>query len=132
MVVTIFRILFRRRISRLGGFDLSDPTYLKALKAFGRGEPTQTDIRSLESEMYSGPDRGAAVILGSMVERSLGHLLRINMRSQGVSDLFEFNGPLDSSRRTLERAEDSGVQAPTVFHDLDSLPLAPNRSLGRE
>jgi len=102
-----------------GGFQLSDPTYLKNLKAFGRGEPTEADICSLESEMYSGPDRGAAVVLGSMVERSLGQLLRNNMRTQGVNELFEYNGPMGSFSAMTQVAYAFKLIGPKVRSDLN-------------
>jgi hypothetical protein len=73
---------------------LSDPQYIVALKQFGTEDPTEGDLRAIESELYNGPDRGAAVVLGSLVERALEKLLRDKMRPDGTSSLFKYGGPL--------------------------------------
>ncbi len=76
------------------GEEVSDPKYIDELKKYGTGEPTQADLQALEAELYDGPDRGAAVVLASLVERSLERLLRNNMRSDGVNSLFKYGSPL--------------------------------------
>lgn len=73
---------------------MTTPRYLRELREYGAGEPTVADLEALEAELYDGPDRGAAVVLASLVERSLERLLRNNMRKEGVSDLFQYGGPL--------------------------------------
>lgn len=69
--------------------------------------------------MYSGPDRGAAVVLASMVERSLGHLLRTRMRSQGVEEMFGFNGPLGSFSAMIQVAYGFKLVGPKTRSDLN-------------
>jgi len=71
-----------------------DPQYIEALKKFGAEEPTERDIKALETELYKGPDRGATVVLAALVERSLEKLLRTRIRSEGASVLFEYGAPL--------------------------------------
>jgi hypothetical protein len=73
---------------------MTDPRYLQELKKYGSGEPTEADIEALEAELYDGPDRGAAVVLGSLVERALERLLWNNMRKEGISELFKYGAPL--------------------------------------
>jgi hypothetical protein len=40
---------------------VGDPAYLKNLRKFGSGELTTEELAALEAELYSGPDRAAAV-----------------------------------------------------------------------
>lgn len=73
---------------------MGDPTYLTELKKYGSGDPTKDDIQALDNELYNGPDRAAAVVLGALVERSLAKLLRGRMREDGVEDIFKPAGLL--------------------------------------
>lgn len=73
---------------------MSDPTYLTELKKYGAGDPTQDDLEALEKELYDGPDRAAAVVLGALAERALEKLLRNHMRKSGVDELFKPSGLL--------------------------------------
>ena len=43
------------------GSVVGDPAYLKNLRKFGSGELTTEELAALEAELYSGPDRAAAV-----------------------------------------------------------------------
>jgi len=73
---------------------MTDPRYLEELRRYGSGDPTEADIEALEAELYDGPDRGAAIVLGSVVERALVKLLRNHMRDEGISELFRYPAPL--------------------------------------
>lgn len=72
----------------------SDPPYIVALKQYGAGDPTQDDLRDIEIELYDGPDRGAAIVLAAVVERSVEKLLRKNLREDGASGLYKYGGPM--------------------------------------
>jgi hypothetical protein len=76
------------------------------------------DIAALEAEMFSGPDRAAAVVLGSMVERSLGHLLKRDMRPNGIGDLFEPGGILGTMGAKIDLAYALKLIGPKTRHDL--------------
>ena len=78
----------------LGEDDVKDPAYIEALKRYGAENPTEKDLKAIESELYNGPDRGAAVVLGALVERSLEALLKKVLRPEGVNQLFKYGGPL--------------------------------------
>ncbi len=80
--------------SDLTGADMSDPIYLPELKKYGAGDPTKDDLEALEKELYDGPDRAAAVVLGALAERSVEKLLRNHMRKSGVDELFKPSGLL--------------------------------------
>ena len=54
-----------------------------------------------------------------MVERSLGHLLRNNMRAQGVKEIFEFNGPLGTFSAKSQVAYAFRLIGPKVRSDLN-------------
>lgn len=73
---------------------MGDPTYLSELKKYGAGDPTQDDIQALEEELYNGPDRAAAIVLGSLAEKAIGKLLSRNMREEGIGELFNSSGIL--------------------------------------
>jgi hypothetical protein len=63
--------------------NMSNPTnlteLLTELKQYGAGNPTQSDIEALENELYNGPDRAAAIVMGSMVEKAIDKLLSDNI-----------------------------------------------------
>ncbi len=73
---------------------MGDPAYLKNLRKFGSGELTTEELAASEAELYSGPDRAAAVVLASLVERSIGHLIKRSMREDGIGDIFSSDGLL--------------------------------------
>jgi hypothetical protein len=77
-----------------GASNMSDPTYLTELKKYGAGDPTRDDIEALEIELYAGPDRAAAVVLGALAENSLAKLIRNKMRADGIEELFKPSGLL--------------------------------------
>ena len=67
--------------SQLGDQNMShDPQYLEPLRKYGAGDPTQSDIKAVENEIYNAPDRAAAIVMGSMAEKAIGKLLSKNMR----------------------------------------------------
>jgi|ERR1700733_1757830 hypothetical protein len=74
-----------------------DPAYIEKLKEYGKGDPTQSDIEALENELYNAPDRAAAIVMASMVEKALRRLLSNNMREEkSTGKLFKFPGVLSS------------------------------------
>jgi len=97
---------------------MSDPTYLKDLKKWGAEDPTVDDLEALESELYAGSDRGAAVIFSSVVEKSLGKLLRDAMRPDGIGNLFEFDGTLGTFGAKIQFAYALQLIGPITRHDL--------------
>jgi hypothetical protein len=69
--------------------DMShDPAYLTNLKEYGAGDPTESEIESLENDLYMGPDRAAAIVMATAVEKAIGKLLSNNMREEGTSALL--------------------------------------------
>src|SRR6476660_1587355 len=76
------------------GSVVGDPAYPKNLRKFGSGELTQEKLAALEAELYSGPDQVAAVVLASLVDRSIGHLIKRSMREDGIGDIFSSDGLL--------------------------------------
>ena len=82
----------------------NEPAYLRDLKAYGRGDPTQEHLKAIETELYNGPDRGAVVVLAAIVERSLEHLIKRSLRPEGVSELFQFNGPMGTFSNKIAMA----------------------------
>lgn len=96
---------------------MSDPTYLKDVKKFGSEEPTPKDLKKLEAELYSGPDRAAAVVLASLVERSIGRLLQMNMRN-GSKDLLEPERPIGTFAAKIQIAYAFNLIGPITRHDL--------------
>jgi hypothetical protein len=77
--------------------NMGDSTYLTELltelKKYGAGDPKQSDIEALEIELYNGPDRAAAIVLGSLVEKAIGKLLIKNRREEDVN----FSSKIDIS-----------------------------------
>lgn len=106
---------------------MSDPGYLRNLRKFGAGEPTKENITALERELYSGPDRAAAVVLASLVERSLGHLLRLSMREEGIGDIFDSDGLLGSFGAKIQICYALKLIGPTTRHDLTIIRVLRNQ-----
>lgn len=106
---------------------MSDKSYLTNLKKFGAGEPTKAHIKSIEAEMYSGPDRGAAVILAALAEKSLEHLLRMALRPQGTNELFDFNRPLGAFSAKIQMAYALKLIGPIVKSDLNIIRAIRNQ-----
>src|SRR5579863_8934749 len=77
-----------------------DPKYIADFKAFARRAPDASHLPVLQSELYGTNDRASAVMLSSVVERSLEGFLRSHLRPSWSSDderlLFDFNGPFDT------------------------------------
>jgi hypothetical protein len=96
-----------------------DPPYLEKLKKYGAGDPTESDIAAVENELYNAPDRAAAIIMGSMVEKAIGKLLRNNMREEGASGLFKFSGVLGNFSAKIDIAYAFNLFGPKVKNDLD-------------
>jgi hypothetical protein len=106
--------------------DLSGKAYITALKNYGKGEPTNADIRALNVEIYSATDRAAAVLLGSLAERAVERLLRRKMRHQGVESLFDFHGPCGAFSDKIQIAYAFELIGPKTKHDLDLIRLLRN------
>jgi hypothetical protein len=72
--------------------NMGEPTNLSEvlteLKQYGASDPTQSDIEAVENELYKGPDRAAAVVMGSMIEKAIGKLLSDNMRESDDETFF--------------------------------------------
>jgi hypothetical protein len=96
-----------------------DPAYIEALKQFGAEEPSQRDIKAIESELYNGPDRGAAVVLAALVERALEKLLRNHMRPEGASSLFKYGGPLGDFSSKIQMGYALSLFGPDTRKDLN-------------
>jgi hypothetical protein len=73
---------------RAGKMNMDEPAYLTELKQYGAGDPTLSDIEAVEDELYKGPDRAAAIVMGSMVEKAIGKLLSDNMRESDDKTFF--------------------------------------------
>lgn len=97
---------------------MGDPAYLKNLRKFGSGEPTTEELAALEAELYSGPDRAAAVVLASLVERSIGHLIKRSMREDGIGDIFSSDGLLGNFGAKIQIAYALKLIGPKTPHDL--------------
>lgn len=98
---------------------MSEPTHIRNLKKYGSGDPTQQNIRAVEAEMYSGPDRGAALVLGALAERALEKLLRRGMRDSGVNELFDFGAPIGTFYAKIQVAFAFRLLGQTTRHDLN-------------
>jgi hypothetical protein len=98
---------------------MSEPVYLRDLKSYGRGEPTQEHLAAIETELYNGPDRGAAVVLTAIVEKSLEHLIKRALRPEGVNDLFQFNGPMGTLSNKIAMAFSMRLIGEKTKHDLE-------------
>jgi hypothetical protein len=96
-----------------------DPPRLEKLKKYGAGDPTESDIAAVENELYNAPDRAAAIIMGSMVEKAIGKLLRNNMREEDASGLFKFSGVLGNFSAKVDIAYALNLFGPKVKNDLD-------------
>ena len=108
-----------------------DPAYIRAFKAFTRGDLTFNDLPALEAELYGGKnDRATAVILGSILETALESLLKATLRPQLNSDdkrvLFDFDGPLGTFSSKTILAFSIGVIGPISRRDLDLIRLLRN------
>lgn len=106
---------------------MSGPAYLKNLRDYGGGDPSPSDIKTLEAEMYSGPDRAAAVVLSSLAERSLGHLLKLKMRKDGIGDLFNPDGMLGTFGAKIQIAYALKLIGPITRHDLNIIRTLRNQ-----
>ena len=53
---------------------------IRNLRALTRGDPTVADFENLERELYGASDRATVVMLGSILETSLRHLLGTLLR----------------------------------------------------
>ncbi|BDV33360.1 hypothetical protein [Methylocystis iwaonis] len=109
------------------GLDMSDPKYLSDLRKYGSGDPTQDDLQSLEAELYEGPDRAMAVVMGSLVERSLGKLLRNHMREDEVEELFKPSGVLGDFSSKIEMSYALKLVGRVTRHDLNIIRLLRNQ-----
>ncbi|MDL2401027.1 hypothetical protein [Rhizobium mayense] len=97
---------------------MGDLPYLAKLRAYGQGNPSQEHLEAIETELFNGPDRGAAVVLTALVEKSLEHLLKREMREEGVSALFEFNGPMGTFSNKIAMAFSLKLIGTKTKHDL--------------
>lgn len=68
--------------------------------------------------MYSGPDRGAALVLASIVEKSVEKLLRNSMRTNGVNQLFKYGGPVGDFASKINMAYGFNLIGPKSRSDL--------------
>jgi hypothetical protein len=60
--------------------NMIEPEYISELKKYGAGDPTESDIKALENELFDGPDRAAAIVLGALAEKAIVKLLSLNMK----------------------------------------------------
>jgi hypothetical protein len=81
----------------------------------------------MERELYAGPDRAAGVVLASMVERSLGHLLRLRMRPEGIGDLFDHEGLLGTFGAKAQMCYALQLIGPKTRHDLTIIRVLRNQ-----
>jgi hypothetical protein len=108
-----------------------EPAYIRDFKEFTRGDLTFMDLPILELEMYGQKnDRATAVILGSIVESSLVHLLKGILRPDLNSDarriLFDYEGPIGTFSAKTALAFALGLIGPISKHDLDLIRLLRN------
>ena len=101
------------------GEEMGEPAYLRNLKAYIKDDPTQDHLTAIETEMFNGPDRGAAVVLTAIVERSLEHLIKRELRPEGVNDLFQFNGPVGTLSNKIKMAYSLKLLGSKTKHDLE-------------
>ena len=98
---------------------MSEPKWKRNLSKFAKSDPVEQDIASIDEEMYNGPDRGAVLVLTALVERALEKLLRNNLREDGVSELFGFNGSLGTLNSKIEMAYAMKLFGPDTRRELD-------------
>jgi DNA-binding MltR family transcriptional regulator len=100
--------------------ELSEKPYLKALKDHWRSEPTQADLKRLNKDLYRSDSRVAAILLGSLVERSIERLLRTIMRDRSSTGrLFDHQGPFGTFSAKIHGAYALKLIGPKTRHDLD-------------
>lgn len=105
---------------------MKKPAYLTNLKKLGDGVLTKEDISNIEAEVYSGPDRAAAVVLGSFVERGMADLLASKMNPSHIGKIFDFSGPLGTFSAKIDLAYAFNLIGPTSYHDLNLIRLLRN------
>jgi hypothetical protein len=105
-----------------------DPPYLEKLRKYGAGDPTESDIKAVENEIYNAPDRAAAIVMGSMVEKAIGKLLSRNMR-EGASGLFKFSRILGNFGAKIEVAYAFRLFGGEVKKELDIIRHLRNQLL---
>jgi hypothetical protein len=62
--------------------------YILELKKYGAGDPTKSDIEALEKELYDGPDRAAAIVLGALAEKAVVKLLSQSIKEEDIKGNF--------------------------------------------
>jgi DNA-binding MltR family transcriptional regulator len=97
---------------------MSDRKYLTDLKKYGAGDPSEDDLKALEEELYEGPDRAMAVVMGSLVEKSIEKLLQTNMRREVTDELFKPSGLLGDFNSKIDISYAMQLIGPLTYKDL--------------
>ncbi|WP_422032073.1 hypothetical protein [Reyranella sp.] len=102
---------------------MSTPTYIKKLREYSRGPTTIPDLFALETALtYGTSDRAMAVLMGAMVEDTLGRWLLFNMRDDlnkvDQSDLTGPEGALATFSSKTLLAYAIKIIGPVTRHDL--------------
>jgi hypothetical protein len=96
----------------------SDPAYLRAFKEFAKGKPTVADQAAMEKEFYGQNDRACGILHASWVELALTAAIKIFLKPDAPSALFDFNGPLGSFASKIMMAHGLGLFGSNTNHDL--------------
>ncbi len=105
---------------------MADKPYLSDFKKFADEAPTNAHRRAQEVELYSASDRAAAVLLASLLERSLETLLRTVMRPNGINDIFDYNGPCGGFSTKTQMAYALSLIGKKTRHDLNLVRVLRN------
>jgi hypothetical protein len=107
-----------------------EPAYVRAFKDFARGGLALDDLSKIEAEIYGASDRAAAVVLGSMVESSLGTFLKAKIRKDlkpgQKRRLFDYEGPLGTFSAKIILTYAMELIGPVTHHDLDLIRVIRN------
>ncbi|WP_374634605.1 hypothetical protein [Ferrovibrio sp.] len=95
--------------------------YIQELIAYGLGDPTHKDLKSLRSEIYNGSDRSCAIVFGSFVEISLIRFLKTKTRPSTHEDIFDYRGPLGTFSSKIRMAYSLNFIGPKTHSDLDKI-----------
>jgi hypothetical protein len=96
-----------------------DPAYLIAFKQYTNALATSGERVELEKEFYGESDRACGILQASWVELIVERSLQSRLRQEGISKIFDLNGPLGTFSNKIIMAFGMGIFGAKTRHDLD-------------
>lgn len=104
----------------------SDPAYVVAFKEYTKSLATSAERAEMEKEFYGESDRACGILQASWVELIVERSMRNRLRYEGMSQIFDVNGPLGTFSNKIIMAFGMGIFGKKTRHDLDLIQLMRN------